>query len=92
MTHWHKDKEGWMTQYAWDLQVRPGYEEEYVHGHQEIWPGMVGLIYRAGHESSPLCPASHQRLATTRLRADGRMLRARVAVGRSFCNSLWRAG
>ena len=56
MTHWYKDKEGWMTQYAWVLEVRPGYEEEYVHRHQEIWPGMVGLIYRAGHESSPLMP------------------------------------
>jgi hypothetical protein len=30
---WYKDKEGWMTQYAWVLEVRPGYEEEYVHRH-----------------------------------------------------------
>jgi L-rhamnose mutarotase len=45
---WYKDKEGWMTQYAWVLEVRPGYEEEYVRRHQEIWPEMVGALKEAG--------------------------------------------
>ena len=37
-----------MTQYAWVLEVRPGYEEEYVRRHQEIWPEMVGALREAG--------------------------------------------
>ncbi|MBD0354792.1 MAG: L-rhamnose mutarotase, partial [Rubrobacteraceae bacterium] len=27
-----------MTRYAWVLEVRPGYEEEYERRHEEIWP------------------------------------------------------
>ena len=30
-----------MPRYAWVLEVRPGYEEEYVRRHQDIWPDMV---------------------------------------------------
>jgi L-rhamnose mutarotase len=41
-------KEGWMAQYAWVLEVRPGYEEEYVRRHQEIWPDMVEALREAG--------------------------------------------
>jgi len=37
-----------MTQYAWVLEVRPGYEEEYVLRHQEIWPEMVEALGEAG--------------------------------------------
>ena len=37
-----------MTQYAWVLEVRPGYEEEYVRRHQEIWPEMVEALGEAG--------------------------------------------
>jgi L-rhamnose mutarotase len=37
-----------MAQYAWVLEVRPGYEEEYVRRHQEIWPEMVGALREAG--------------------------------------------
>ena len=37
-----------MTQYAWVLKVRPGYEEEYVRRHQEIWPEMVEALREAG--------------------------------------------
>jgi L-rhamnose mutarotase len=37
-----------MTQYAWVLEVRPGYEEEYVRRHQEIWPEMVEALREAG--------------------------------------------
>jgi L-rhamnose mutarotase len=37
-----------MTQYAWVLEVRPGYEEEYVRRHQEIWPEMVEALRSAG--------------------------------------------
>jgi L-rhamnose mutarotase len=37
-----------MAQYAWVLEVRPGYEEEYVRRHQEIWPEMVEALRAAG--------------------------------------------
>jgi L-rhamnose mutarotase len=37
-----------MAQYAWVLEVRPGYEEEYVRRHQEIWPEMVEALREAG--------------------------------------------
>jgi L-rhamnose mutarotase len=37
-----------MPQYAWVLEVRPGYEEEYVRRHREIWPEMVEALRAAG--------------------------------------------
>jgi L-rhamnose mutarotase len=37
-----------MAAYAWVLEVRPGYEEEYVRRHQEIWPEMVEVLSAAG--------------------------------------------
>ena len=37
-----------MTRYAWVLEVRPGYEEEYVRRHHEMWPEMVGALREAG--------------------------------------------
>ena len=37
-----------MAQYAWILEVRPGYEQEYVLRHQEIWPEMVEALREAG--------------------------------------------
>ena len=37
-----------MPQYAWVLEVRPGYEEEYVRRHREIWPEMVEALRSAG--------------------------------------------
>jgi L-rhamnose mutarotase len=37
-----------MTQHAWVLEVRPGYEEEYMRRHQEIWPEMVEALREAG--------------------------------------------
>jgi L-rhamnose mutarotase len=36
-----------MPRYAWVLEVRPGYEEEYVR-RQEIWPEMVESLRSAG--------------------------------------------
>jgi L-rhamnose mutarotase len=39
---------GQMAHYAWILEVRPGYEEEYVRRHQEIWPEMVEALRSAG--------------------------------------------
>jgi L-rhamnose mutarotase len=47
-TRWYKDEEGRMAQYAWVLEVRPGYEEEYVRRHREIWPEMVEALREAG--------------------------------------------
>ena len=37
-----------MPQYAWVLEIRPGYEVEYVRRHQEIWPEMVEALRSAG--------------------------------------------
>jgi L-rhamnose mutarotase len=37
-----------MAAYAWVLEVRPGYEEEYVRCHREIWPEMVEALRSAG--------------------------------------------
>jgi L-rhamnose mutarotase len=37
-----------MAQYSWVAEVRPGYEEEYVRRHQEIWPEMVETLREAG--------------------------------------------
>ena len=37
-----------MSQYAWVLEVRPGYEEEYKKRHDEIWPEMLETLRDAG--------------------------------------------
>lgn len=37
-----------MTGYAWVLEVRPGYEEEYKKRHDEIWPEMLETLRDAG--------------------------------------------
>ena len=37
-----------MAQYAWVLEVRPGYEEEYKRRHDEIWPEMIDALKEAG--------------------------------------------
>lgn len=37
-----------MASYAWVLEVRPGYEEEYRKRHDEIWPGMLEALRAAG--------------------------------------------
>lgn len=37
-----------MAGYAWVLEVRPGYEVEYLRRHDEIWPEMLGALRRAG--------------------------------------------
>ena len=37
-----------MAQYAWVLEVRPGYEEEYKRRHEEIWPEMTQALKEAG--------------------------------------------
>lgn len=37
-----------MTSYAWVLEVRPGYEEEYKTRHDEIWPDMLDTLKEAG--------------------------------------------
>ena len=37
-----------MTNYAWVLEVRPGYEDEYKKRHDEIWPEMVEMLSKAG--------------------------------------------
>lgn len=37
-----------MASYAWILEVRPGYEDEYKRRHAEIWPEMVEALKSAG--------------------------------------------
>lgn len=37
-----------MAQYAWVLEVRPGFEEEYKQRHDEIWPEMLEALGQAG--------------------------------------------
>lgn len=37
-----------MGHYAWVLEVRPGYEDEYKKRHDEIWPELVADIQKAG--------------------------------------------
>ena len=37
-----------MSHYAWVLEVRPGYEEEYKTRHDEIWPEMLEALKNAG--------------------------------------------
>ncbi len=39
-----------MLQYAWVLEVRPEYEDEYVRRHHEIWPEMIEAL-RSGSTS-----------------------------------------
>lgn len=37
-----------MAHYAWVLEVRPGYEEEYKKRHDAIWPEMLQALTQAG--------------------------------------------
>ncbi|MHA1566139.1 MAG: L-rhamnose mutarotase [Alphaproteobacteria bacterium] len=37
-----------MSNYAWVLEVRPGYEAEYKKRHDEIWPEMLESLREAG--------------------------------------------
>ena len=37
-----------MPGYAWVLEVRPGYEVEYLKRHDEIWPDMLDALRQAG--------------------------------------------
>ncbi|MBB5754519.1 L-rhamnose mutarotase [Prosthecomicrobium pneumaticum] len=37
-----------MGHYAWVLEVRPGYEDEYKRRHDAIWPDMVEALTKAG--------------------------------------------
>ncbi len=37
-----------MSQYAWILEIRPGYEDEYKKRHDEIWPDVVTETKAAG--------------------------------------------
>ena len=39
---------GRMKHYAWVLEVRPGYEQEYKKRHDEIWPEMVEMLRESG--------------------------------------------
>jgi L-rhamnose mutarotase len=36
------------TSFAWVLEVRPGYEEEYKKRHEEIWPEMLEMLRESG--------------------------------------------
>ena len=34
--------------FAWVLEVRPGYEEEYKKRHEKIWPEMIQMLKESG--------------------------------------------
>lgn len=34
--------------FAWVLEVRPGYEEEYKKRHEDIWPKMIEMLKESG--------------------------------------------
>ena len=34
--------------FAWILEVRPGYEEEYKKRHEKIWPVMIQMLKESG--------------------------------------------
>ena len=34
--------------FAWILEVRPGYEEEYKKRHEKIWPEMIQMLKESG--------------------------------------------
>ena len=34
--------------FAWNLEVRPGYEEEYKKRHEKIWPEMIQMLKESG--------------------------------------------
>jgi L-rhamnose mutarotase len=36
------------SSFAWVLEVRPGYEEEYKKRHEDIWPGMIQMLKDSG--------------------------------------------
>ena len=35
-------------QFAWILEVRPGYEDDYTKRHEEIWPEMIDMLHASG--------------------------------------------
>lgn len=37
-----------MAQYAWVLEIRPGYEAEYKQRHDDIWPEMLETLTATG--------------------------------------------
>ena len=37
-----------MPSYAWNLKVRPGYEDEYKKRHDDIWPEMTETLKHSG--------------------------------------------
>lgn len=37
-----------MAQYAWILEIRPGYEDEYKKRHDEVWPEVIEDTKAAG--------------------------------------------
>ena len=37
-----------MPGYAWVLEVRPGYEDEYLKRHDECWPEMLAALRQSG--------------------------------------------
>ncbi len=37
-----------MSHYAWVLEIRPGYEDEYKRRHDQIWPDVVAETREAG--------------------------------------------
>ena len=41
--------------FAWILEVRPGYEEEYKKRHEKIWPEMIQMLKESGVRNYSIC-------------------------------------
>ena len=76
-----------MANYAWVLEVRPGYEEEYKKRHDEIWPELVEAIQEAGIRNYSLFRRGTQVIAYAECHPD--VATAFGKVGATDVNRRW---
>ena len=75
-----------VTQYAWVLEVRPGYEDEYKRRHEQIWPEMVEALRLAGIRNYSIFRYG---LALIGYFETGDLGAAIAALGKSEVNRRW---
>lgn len=76
-----------MPGYAWVLEVRPGYEEEYKRRHDEIWPEMAEAIRAAGIRNYTLFRRGTQVIAYCECHPD--VATAFGKIGATEVNRRW---
>ncbi len=76
-----------MGHYAWVLEVRPGYEDEYKRRHDEIWPELSESIRAAGIRNYSIF--RHGLTLFGYLETDD-LEKTIAALGRSDANRRWR--